>query len=225
MAFQLVAYDHLVMCIKQSIGTLVKHHTGRESDLEQLTEATSILTPAYPVRRTQTEFLLKTIELTGALTNDDMKARILNAASYYIYEQVKAEYSMASPGGSVLYTSLRTSLNLEQGKPNDNDLWGMYGALHKFLCSHVYNQGEPRKGYLDDQRFSKVHQYNPVYDIKFLKQRLDLLEQQAYDEAERLHKSAQRPENPAGGLLSWLGGVTSARFVAPPPSDNSLRPM
>lgn len=150
MPFELVALDLLKASLKESIITLIKSHIKPlpydESKAEELIQKLP------EERRVQVKFLQKTMlvldksppktELEGI-----NQARILNAAAYYVRDQIAKTYNYVSPERSTFFNSLTTSLNLKvDNQPVRNDLVDMYAALEEFMRNQVFKDGDPRKG-------------------------------------------------------------------------------
>ncbi|RUR12670.1 hypothetical protein [Legionella sp. km772] len=220
MSFQLVAHDKLKQSIKESIISLIKHHhPSRTVDPDKLTAALVLLPDE---RRTQAEFLWKVAALTEAMDASSVpatqkRARILNAAVYYVYTKIEKSYDegylssltpsfLVSPEGSNFYKSLRTSLKIDNDNtPNDTDVKDMYTVLKEFLSLNIYKEGKAEKGYLDEalQAFASVHQYNIKHDIDDLSEQVTSLERALRKQAEKLHKESLRPVS-SGGIWSWF---------------------
>lgn len=225
MSFELVAHDKLKQSIKESIVSLIKHHhPTRPVDPEKLA-ASIVLLPDE--RRTQAEFLLKVATLTETMDTSSVpaqqkRARILNAAVYYVFTKIEKSYEegylssftpsfIVSPEGSNFFKSLRTSLKIDtDNTPNETDVKDMYTDLKLFLSSHIYKEGKAEKGYLDEalQSFASVHQYHIKSDIDDLSDQIASLESSLRKKAEKLHKQSLRPAS--GGFFSgWFSSKPS----------------
>jgi len=231
MSFELVAHDKLKQALKHSIVSLIKHHhPSRTVDPEKL-QASLVLLPDE--RRTVCEFLLKVAALTDTMdsstvTATQKRARILNAAIYYVFTKIEKSYEdgyvssftpsfLVSPEGSNFYKSLRASLKIDNDNtPNETEIKDMYNDLKSFLDSHVYKEGKPEKGYLDQalQSFSTVFGYNVKHDLDDLSEQVGVLERSLRKKAEKLHKESLRPAS-AGAIWSWFSsGKPTAPIVA-----------
>ncbi len=229
MSFVLVAHDKLKQSIKESIITLIKHHTdNRPVDPDKLKEAVVKLPDD---RRTQAEFLLKVISLTDLMDTSNplaiqRKARVLNAAAYYVHTKIEKSYDegyisryvpkfIMSEENSDFFKSLRTALVIDdENKPNNNDLVDMYKDLKQFLCNHVYKDGDPRKPYLDLQAFSAdsvqgVYGYEVEKDIRDLTDKVSTIEDTLVRAAKKLHQASLRPAKSGGFFSGWLGGAST----------------
>ncbi|KTD56354.1 Dot/Icm T4SS effector [Legionella santicrucis] len=161
MGFQYVEHKLLEKYIKESITTELKHHKIYDKDLKN---ALRTLYKTHPERATQCKYLLAVM---GGLNRSEIenKTCILNAAAFYIWNQIDESYQgvvtpvFLRPTNSNLYNSLTTSLSLtKENMPDSKDLQSMYGALSKFMRAHVYlDSNNPRNGYLEErlQIFSK----------------------------------------------------------------------
>ncbi|STY28900.1 Dot/Icm T4SS effector [Legionella wadsworthii] len=152
MGFQYVEYDTLAKYIRESIATEVRRHG---IDDRNLTKALRILYISHPERATQCKYLLAVLNCLdkSSLAN---KECVLNAAAFYIRDQISVSYKEAltsrflAPENSTLFNTLTTSLNLTLDNfPDSKNLLDMYDALNQFMHAHVYQDGDPRKGYLD----------------------------------------------------------------------------
>lgn len=161
MGFQLVDYRTLSNNIRESISTeLNKHGFIYNKDLVR---ALSPFSKKHSERAIQCKFLLIVLDCLNQSANKE-KEIILNAAVYYVREQIYESYQgtltpyFISPERSYLFNSLTTSLNLTKDNfPNSTDLYKMYFALHQFMMEHVYKNSNPEEGYLelDQQSFSE----------------------------------------------------------------------
>lgn len=209
MSFTLVAHDKLKTSVIESIVSLIKHH--KKDHLVDPAKLQDSLPLLPDERRTHADFLLKVASLTDAMDTSSVpaaqkRARILNAAVFYLYDKIEQSYKGTglSPERSNFYNSLRTSLNIDKDNtPNDIDKKDMYTDLKSFLCMHTYKEGKSEKGYLDLQVFGSVFQYHVVNDIKDLSVQVATLEGSLIEKAETLRIEAQRPVS-YGGLFSWL---------------------
>jgi hypothetical protein len=150
MPFEIVAYELLKSNVQESINTLIRSHGEDPNKLGQS------LKKLPDERRIQATFLLKSINLLDASTlKSDEKARVLNAATYYVRDEIGLSYKWVSPENSIFFNSLTNSLVLNKdNQPDRNDLVDMYGPLEKFIRSQVYKSCDPRKGYLDEQPYA-----------------------------------------------------------------------
>ncbi|HAT1658172.1 TPA: Dot/Icm T4SS effector Lem14 [Legionella pneumophila] len=205
MSFELVAYEKLKGSIRESIITLIKSHNEKAKIIEDKLEDS--VKEVSRERQPQVLVLLKTIELLDNSSKEpEDKARVLNALAYYIRDQIAATYKYTSPDNSDFYKSLTISLDLNKdNNPNREDLADMYGALEKFLRSHVYKNSDPRKGYLDKQPFAIKH-YSVVDDILELSDRVHKLRREIIIAARDLHLLQQKPKGSQGGLFSVSSG-------------------
>lgn len=155
MGFQLVAFELLGKHIRESINTEIKSHN---LDPRNLKKSLSVLYYKHPERSIQCQYLLVVLDSLSQSELKD-KARVLNAATYYIRQQIFESYQgtltsfFLSPVNSTLFNSLSTSLNLNNDNlPDSKDLLDMYVALESFMQSHVYEDCDSRKGYLDPEK-------------------------------------------------------------------------
>ncbi|KTC88299.1 hypothetical protein [Legionella cincinnatiensis] len=200
MGFQYVEHKLLEKYIKESIATELKHHRIYDKDLKT---ALRTLYKTHPERATQCKYLLAVI---GGLNRSDIenKTCILNAAAFYIWNQIDESYQgmvtsvFLSPTNSNLYNSLRTSLDLtKENKPDSKDLQDMYSALIQFMREHVYlDPNVPINGYLEERQqiFSKKRIRG--YDVE--KVLSDLIEKIKASELEqvKLAKEEQLAKEP-----------------------------
>lgn len=179
MSFDLVAYNLLKLNIQESINTEIREHGGDPIKLEESIQKLSA------ERRIQATYLLKTINLLDVSTASLLdKSRILNAATYYIRDQIGNSYKWANPERSTLFNLLTTSLVLNNdNNPDRDDLVDMYGPLEKFMRSHVYKLLDPRKGYLDVQPYA-IEGYSVKKQIKRLAEKLFVWKNEILDAAE-----------------------------------------
>ncbi|WP_454783196.1 hypothetical protein [Legionella sp. WA2022007384] len=163
MGFQYVKYDKLAKYITESIATELKSH---KLDEKNIPKSLKILSISHPERAIQCKYLNAILNCLEQSDNDDEDKKIvLNAAAYYIRDQIFKSYQgtvtpyFLSPENSTLFNALTTSLNLTLDNfPDSKDLLDMYDALSNFMHSHVYVDSDPRKGYLSpsQQAFSKT---------------------------------------------------------------------
>lgn len=151
MGFQYVAYNLLEKYIKESIATELKHHKIDEKDLKK---GLGVLHSTHSERAKQCKFLLAVIGKLNQSESDD-KTCILNAAAFYIRNQIIESYTyiltsiFTTPENSNLFNSLTTSLSLTKDNlPSLKDLQNMYCTLERFMKAHVYKDSDPRNGYL-----------------------------------------------------------------------------
>ena len=161
MGFQYVEYDKLAKYIRESIATELKSH---KLDEKNIPKSLRILSISHPERAIQCKYLCAILNCLEQPDIKDDKTRVLNAAAFYIRDQIFKSYQgtvtpyFLSPENSTLYNALTTSLNLTLDNfPDSKDLLDMYDALSNFMHAHVYVDSDPRKGYLDpsEQPFSK----------------------------------------------------------------------
>ncbi|MCL9682566.1 hypothetical protein [Legionella maioricensis] len=213
MSFTLVAYQVLKLSIKESVNTLLRDHKLDPNKLEESLEKLD------DERRIQARFLLKTIEILDSLDNTLEKARILNAAAYFIHQKIAKSYNWVSPERSSLYRSLNSSLDLKPGnQPERDDLIDMYGPLEKFLRSNVYVSADPKKGYLKKQPFD-IAGYEVEADIITLSTQVQGWRVELIQAARELHLKEQGVKKPVpeakkpaskGYFGGFFGGGTPA---------------
>ena len=169
MSFQLVSYPLLVKHIEASLKTEVEHHRQNSQNLA------AAIQNLPEERRIQAQYLLTVVEcLKASDKSPEDKARVLNAAAYYVHAKIYSTYKyLLSPERSTLYNSLTTSLNLNaENEPDSSDLLDLYEPLQHFMQAHVYKGADPRKGYLgaDKQPFSsdRIEGYDVAADLKRL---------------------------------------------------------
>ncbi len=214
MSFTLVAYNLLKASIKESIVTELKEK-DKGFDPLKLEESIEKLSTD---RRIQVRLLLKAITLLDASNPNTVEAlrvqaRILNAISYYIRDQIKISYETTfpyvSPERSTLYNSLTTSLDLNKDNfPDNADLADMYGALEKFLRSHVYKSSDPRKGYLEEQPFD-IKGYAVETDIITLSTKVQTWRVEVIQRAKEQHLKELETRKPVVASKGYfgLGGI------------------
>lgn len=212
MPFNLVAYDLLKSSINESVSTLIKDHDLDQSKIEES------IAKLPDERRVQAKFLRITCNLLDTLVGKPQEqARILNAAAYYVRDQIAKSYKYASPERSTFYNSLTTALDLKKGNMPERDaLLAMYNALEKFIRSHVYTLSNPTKGYLEVQPYA-IKDYSVESDIKALSSQLAAWKIQIIDAAleKRLKELADRkPVIPSKGLFSMFSAGSSPVVVA-----------
>lgn len=222
MSFTLVAYDVLKASIKESVKTLVRSHGLHPSQWE---ESVKLL---HAERRIPAMFLLKTISLLDASDKPLEQARILNAAAYFIRDQIGHTYSYGSPERSTFYNSLTTSLGLnKENKPERDDLVEMYSPLKRFLRKGVYMYVGPKLVYLDVQLFN-IEGYSAAKDLEVLSNNLQGWETEATKEAEALYlkrldvnKSIAPPRGLFGGLFGSSSSAPKeeSKKMAPGPKE------
>lgn len=221
MGFQLVAYDKLALSVKESIKTLLKHH---ELDPNKLSDSVEKLDDE---RRIQAQLLLTIVtRLEESPISAIDKARVLNAAVYYIWDKISATYQYIRPERSNLYNSLTSSLELtKENQPAPDDLLEMYVRLGKFLSAHVYNAGDPRKGYLSEQVFSpeKIKGYHIESDIKTLAIKSHVLKMDIIALAEKTHEKEMLDAKKGSGKSSkgLLGLFATSSSSEPSPASSS----
>lgn len=227
MSFDLVAYEKLKGSIKESIITLIKSHNEKAKIIEDKLEES--VKEVSEERQPQVLTLLTTISLLDNSSKPtEEKARVLNAIAYYIRDQIAATYKYTSPENSDFYKSLTISLELtKDNNPNREDLADMYSTLEKFLRSHVYNKGDPRKGYLEQQPFSfknhssaSLKKYSVVQDIRELAGRVYRLRDEIIVAAEELHALQQKPKHSKSLLGGMFSGTPSKDSKAPDNGQN-----
>jgi len=168
MSFELVALDLLKKSLKESIITLIKSHIKPLPYDES--KARELLEKLPEERKVQAKYLQRTMamldkspprtELEGI-----NQARVLNAAAYYVRDQIAKTYNYISPEGSTFYNSLTTSLNLKiDNQPARNDLVDMYAALEEFMRNQVFKEGDPRKGAIKKHLYL-INSYTVETDI------------------------------------------------------------
>ena len=199
MSFNLVAYDKLKPSLQECVVTLSNKPKGISAE-----------------RKSQTDFLLKTIKL---LDNSEYaaleKSTILNAAAYYIYSEIYASYKFKSIT-STLYNSLNTSLELDnENKPNREDLIILYSGLEKFLRANVHVDSDPTKGYLPIQPFN-IKGFNVISHIKNLDTKINDWKIEELKEAEVKFKNHKENINAPRVHKSFLGSM----FQNPPITSN-----
>lgn len=203
MPFELVAHDVLKTGLKESIKTLVVGHKPNELvDSARLEGAVEFLNQP---RKSQAQFLIKIIGLTdrievSSIDSIQTKARILNAAAFYIREKIEVEYSgmfsrLSGPQNSLLYGLLGSSLKLtEENKPTETDTVELYKELKTFLLKQVYTNGNVTKGYLDVHPFKEISNYKVEDDLRYLTRRISSIEESQLRAAKKLHDQAERPQ-------------------------------
>lgn len=203
MSFDLVAYEKLKSSIEEAIETLIKHH--KKEDLKDIPTE----------RRVQAQVLLKTIELCDnikASTDEARKkqATILNAAVYYIHQQIEKTYNYSSPRSN-FYNSLTTCLNLNnENKPSQNELFDLFSTLLIFQREHLFINGDARKGFLANQPFD-IKDYCAFSDNRALTTIVQHLECKILDDAQALHLKAQSQAKSKGFLSSlWSSPATES---------------
>ncbi len=139
MGFDLIAYDSLETGIKDSVDILLK--TYKCKDVSELSN---------PERVSQTGFLLELVKLLSSNKEksekiNDFKSHIYTSAIYYVWDQI-----LHSSGGpnSVLFKELDKRLKFSTNKLTDDEKYVLYEALVSFLCSQLYVDSNPFKGYL-----------------------------------------------------------------------------
>ena len=145
MGFQLKAYALLKQYLKESIKTEVKRHGISEKNLEK---AAKLLYNINPERSIQCQYLLVVMKCLDKSVQDN-NARVLNAAAYYIRQQIAVSYEgllmpfFLAPENSNLFNSLTISLDLRKDNlPDSKDLHDMYVALYNFMLSQVYKDAD-----------------------------------------------------------------------------------
>lgn len=85
--------------------------------------------------------------------NDQQKARILNAAAFYVRQQIINSYKKYTAVGttlenSALYVNLTRALAITaKNVPNEDDLIDMYGPLATFMQTAVFKNSDSRQGF------------------------------------------------------------------------------
>ncbi|MGM9452381.1 hypothetical protein ACTAZI_03500 [Legionella bozemanae] len=193
MGFQYVDYDTLSKYIRESIATELKSH---KLDAKNLPKALRTLSIRHPDRAIQCRYLLAVLNSLDKSSNLE-KTCILNAAAFYIREQIFDSYQgtvtsfFLSPENSTLYNALTTSLNLTlENFPDSKNLLDMYDALSKFMHEHVYVDSDPRKGYLDlsKQLFSS----QKIKNYKVEKVLQDLVKKVANFKLEQIEQTREK---------------------------------
>ena len=160
MGFRYVEYDKLSKYIRESIATEIRSHRLNDKNLQR---ALKYLFIGHPERATQCRYLLAVLGCLDKPYAKDQK-RILNAAAYYIRDQIFESYQgkvtpiFLVPENSTLFNSLTTSLDLtKENFPDSKDLLEMYISLGKFMQTHTYKDSDPERGYLEpaSQSFSR----------------------------------------------------------------------
>ncbi|BCA96195.1 hypothetical protein TUM19329_25560 [Legionella antarctica] len=224
MSFTLVAYDLLKTSIKESIVTEIK---SKGLDPLKLEESIEKLPDD---RRIQARLLLKTIALLDAVNPKTeearrIQARILNAITFYIRDQIKVIYETTfpyvSPERSTLYNHLTASLDLNTNNyPDTADLVDMYGSLRKFLLMHVYKSAKPKKGYLEEQPFD-IKGYSVESDIITLSTKVHTWGMEVIQRAKERHLEeleAKKPVVVSRGYLGF-GSIFGSSSVEPVKKD------
>jgi hypothetical protein len=231
MAFELVAYDLLKTSILDSLKSLILNYSeSRTLEEARLKDFTHLLPEE---RHTQSDYLLKIIELVDLNLKDDdprIKAKVLNAAAYYICAKIKKVYDkslfanvgLTSVDGSVLYVSLTSALQLTQEHhPSLSDERTLFETLLDFLRSQVYVGSNPAKGYLEPQPFEEVFNYKVEDDIKDLVKRIAKVDRLLVKESQKLHEKAQRPVTTAG-MFSLFAATSESKSLAAAPKDSPV---
>lgn len=234
MGFQLVAFPKLCDSVRESVTTLLKDHgcdpAKQDESIQQLPEQ----------RRIHAQLLLKIVGLLEAsnLPADKIdKVRILNAAVYFVRDQIDESYKnvptvfigLKNPVRSSFFNSLSTSLGLnKENLPVKDDLVELYSHFSKFLYSHVYVSGDPRKGYLAIQPFSNenIKGYSVEKDIKSLADKKHQMNGEIRDAAEAAHLKQLAEAKKAGakskGVLGLFGGSSAPAPAAA--ASSSIEP-
>ncbi len=219
MGFQVVAFQELANKVKESVKTLLTHHrldpNQQEESLKQLDDT----------RRIHAQLLLK---IVGALEHSNwspiQKAHILNGAVYFVRYQIDLSYkrlNLVSVERSSLYNSLTSSLDLKKDNtPNREDLIELYSNFLTFLQANVYLSGDPGKGYLEEQIFSKtkIKGYQVETDIESLSDKINELKKEqrkeAFDAQAKHLAEAKKGTKPRGMLSLFAGAETAKTPVA-----------
>lgn len=222
MGFQLVAFDKLATAVKESIVTLLKYHGH---DPSKLTESIKKLDTD---RRIQSQWLLIITALLDTSREEPInKARILNAAVYYVRAQIALTYGKLPPERSNFYNSLTTSLALtKENQPGIKDEEAMYSSLVQFIRSNAYNSGNPSEGYLSENPFSneKICGYKVGTDLIMLSTKAHELKIKIIGSAEELYikemkeekKTGKKQTKPSPGLFSSSVPSTSSNTASHP---------
>ncbi|KTD41732.1 hypothetical protein [Legionella parisiensis] len=217
MGFQYVDYDTLSKYIRESIATELKSH---KLDARNLPKALRTLSVRHPDRAIQCRYLLAVLNSLDKSISPE-KTCILNAAAFYIREQIFDSYQgtvtsfFLSPENSTLYNALTTSLNLTlENFPDSKNLLDMYDALSKFMHGHVYVDSDPSKGYLDlsKQLFSsqKIKNYKVEKVLKDLVKKVADFKLEQIEQTQ-LKESDKKTKNRIG--------LFSDKIVSTPPSE------
>ena len=222
MPFALVAPDRIKSNLIQSIKTLIEHHNpSHQVDPDNLKDSIVLLAEGSE-RRMQADWILKIIALTDPLsvsTEQDRryKAGILNAAAYYVRDKIAKTYNYAGPERSTFYKTLTTSLAIDEAnKPGPNDVLVLYRSLKRFLCKHVYTEGEAAKGYLVPQVFA-IKGYAVEDDIIDLVGKIAEKELEQIRDArllqQRLVAAQAAPSAPSGGLFNLFSRAPAPKVA------------
>lgn len=208
MPFQIVAYDLLKADLQESVNTLIRSHNG---DPNKLNES---LTKLPDDRRIQAIYLLKSIKYLDISTTlkSDEKARVLNAAAFFVRNEIGESYKWISPEGSKFFGSLTTSLKLtKENMPDRDDLIDMYGPLQEFIRSKVYIESDPRKGCISGHPYT-IKGFEVADHIKILTKKLYDWDNEIIDAAKPVVK----------GFLSSIWGSVAETPKKESPTGTTL---
>lgn len=200
MSFKLVSYELLKQNIQESISTEIISHNLNPADLKRALK--SLRANSFQ-RAIQCQYLLAVSNCLEAAEIEEDKMLVLNAAVYYVREQIKDSYQLytygvsffSSPENSTLYNSLTTSLNItNQNSPDPEDVLEMYTALEGFMRAQVYQDPDTGKVYREDHSFSeeKIKGYKVESSIKDLVQKTSRLKQEQIDASRAQHVAKEK---------------------------------
>lgn len=222
MPFKLIEYDKLKQSVKESIKTLIekhdKEHKG-EIDITKLGDFLPLI-QSNNERKAQAGFLLKVIELTDAIADNDKKKLILNAAAYYIYNAIDSSYTamtLSNSDNSSLCHSLKISLDLNtnenEKKPQNNDKFVLFTALNQFLREHAFQPGKELK-YREGHPFEAIEGFKGY--LNDLLEKIYQLESSRLATVNKAQEEAHKPKAAASSsLLSWLPRASKKTLEEP----------
>lgn len=186
MGYTLRGYDALKESVMQAIKDLCKHH---RCDTKYLESGVKNLPDS---RRVQAHVLLKIVTfLEHSKQMDSEKSRVLTSAIVVIHQQVKDSYTYFSPKNSQMYNLLSMCLDLTQSNGLDKkDLYDLYCEFNRFLCSVVYVDSDPCKGYLDQPLFldQEIKGYRIEENIKTLDKKMCKLKGELIEDTQYRYK-------------------------------------
>lgn len=210
MGYSLIAFTKLSLRVEQSIIALIDHHSQNEKKLCHVYDEKKIINLLEQLpkeRRIQAQFLMTVKHvLAGSNYVELEKTKIITGAAYFIREKIASTYRLSSPEHSNFYNSLTTALDLHQSnQPQISDVHTLYTSLKDFLLSQIYNDSDPRRGYIEKHPFSSeiIKEYSVEEDIKFLaKESLILFEKIMDIEKEKSREKKYKYSKKDPGLFS-----------------------